>query len=285
MATSEIILKEKASHWYRYDPETGNVLAWYEVPNKSKPGEMRPTTLKDARKMPGSMVSVGSILDVKSKPRLTSWKIKQALMAAMTTPRDQDETDEVYVERVLKAMDEEGATARGIGIQVHDIVESYLKAKKDGVPQEGVPEAAYPLAVPAMEWIDEHVTKIHSVEKIVGNPLLGYGGRMDLDCELGGINRAIVDFKTQRMRKNSKGIYVPTWYWEYGVQLAAYKGAASVPDNTSLVSVAINSEEPSEVHVHVWDDPDKRWRMFRYLLEIWQDDEGFIPGMKIGGEQ
>ena len=58
---------KKSAHWYSAAGQ-----ACHEVPNKSKPGTSRPTTLRDARTMK-LLPSVTTILGLLDKPQLTDW--------------------------------------------------------------------------------------------------------------------------------------------------------------------------------------------------------------------
>ena len=276
-----IILHEKSAHWYRADKETHVISPFHEVPCKSRPGEMRSTTIKDARSTPGAMVSVSTIMKVKAKPALDDWKIKQALMAAMTITRLPGEGDEAYVDRILADMDAESKIAREKGTAVHDVVEMYLLAmKKENYAgwDVGANKEALSLAAPCLDSIDNEVEEIYGVEAVVGNPALGYAGRLDLHGKMRGIGEAVVDFKTQKVKRDKKGVPKPTFYWEWGKQLAAYAHCDhSGYQGKSLVSIIIDTTEPGPVFIHRWPDPGREWKMFCNLLEIWKDENEWSP--------
>jgi hypothetical protein len=63
-------------------------------------GELRPTTLRDARKL-GLVPSVTNILGVIAKPELMAWMQEQAVMAALTLPRIAGETEDSFAKRVV----------------------------------------------------------------------------------------------------------------------------------------------------------------------------------------
>ena len=277
---SLIILHEKSAHWYRVDKETHVISPFHEVPyaDPKKAGQMRSTTIKDARKTPGAMVSVSTIMKVKAKPALDDWKIKQALMAAMTITRLPNEGDEAYVDRILADMDAESKIAREKGTAVHDVVERYLlsKANKVGSNIASSPDIAE-LAAPCLDAIDREVEEIYGVEAVVGNPALGYAGRLDLHGKMRGIGKAVVDFKTQKVKRDKKGVPKPTFYWEWGKQLAAYSACTGNPHDNALVSVIIDTTEPGPVFIHRWPDPVREWKMFCNLLEIWKDENEWSP--------
>jgi hypothetical protein len=118
------LIKPRASHWYKQ--EDGLLLPKYEVPNKSKPGMMRKTTLADAKKG-NYWPSITNVLGVLNKPALTNWLITQGILAALTLPRKPDESEDQFADRVVTDMDTEGATAREFGTRIHDALDARLQ--------------------------------------------------------------------------------------------------------------------------------------------------------------
>ena len=81
---------------------------------------MRKTTLADARKL-GLVPSVTTILKVLAAPALESWKIEQACLALLTSPRQADERDDAFVKRILqtdRVQDQEAAAAAERGTEI-----------------------------------------------------------------------------------------------------------------------------------------------------------------------
>ena len=69
----------------------------------SAKGELRPTTLRDARKL-GLLPSVTNVLGVINKPELVEWKMTQAVLAALTLPRKEGEVLDVFAKRVVEEL-------------------------------------------------------------------------------------------------------------------------------------------------------------------------------------
>ena len=91
--TTIIARSAESVHWYRKDG-----APQYTV--KAKDGSDRPTTLRDARKM--SLVpSVTTILKIAAKPGLEAWKQEQMLLAALTLPRLDGESEKDMVARIV----------------------------------------------------------------------------------------------------------------------------------------------------------------------------------------
>jgi len=97
--TSEAVASE-AGHWY-----AGDGTPCYELP--AKPGHMRPTTLRDARKR-NLGPSVTGIIQCANAPPLNIWKQKQLLMASLTLPRIDGEDTETLAKRITRDAEERG---------------------------------------------------------------------------------------------------------------------------------------------------------------------------------
>lgn len=257
----------KANHWYKAT-ETG-FEPCYEVPKKSSVGFKR-VTITEAREL-HLLPSVTSILGILAKPGLQSWLFKQHILAALTLPRKPDESDEDYCERVMTDADSVSKKARDLGTEIHDQIGKLLHF-------DGCSDELYPYLESVNEWIKQEVTEIYSIEKVVGNKLFGFAGRLDLACETKSYGKAIVDFKTQVIKK-VKGIKTPAIYGEWSLQMIAYKKCCE-DDNLSLINIVIDTESPGPIFCHKWDNHDKLWKLFLNCLELWkwQNDYEHIPG-------
>src|SRR5512138_1856694 len=99
------------AHWYRRDGEPlHSVLA--------ANGELRPTTLRDARKL-GLLPSVTNVLGVINKPELVEWKMTQAVLAALTLPRQENEGEDQFAKRVVEDAQSRVRTAAEFGSAFH----------------------------------------------------------------------------------------------------------------------------------------------------------------------
>src|SRR5690606_19485277 len=89
----------EGGHWYGRD---GSCV--YEI--RGANGKMRAVNLRDARKL-GLVPGVSSISQMEHKPALERWKIEQALMAALTLPRQPNEPDDAFLERAREDSQEQ----------------------------------------------------------------------------------------------------------------------------------------------------------------------------------
>lgn len=265
-------LPPKSNHWYGL--KDGQIVPCYEIPCTTRDG-MRSPTIADARKM-NLLPSVTNVLGVLDKPALNHWKLEQAIMAALTLPEVPGELPDTRCARIIEDMEAQSNTAKEKGKAVHGAIERYLT----GAPVFPDQYEIQPFVGPTLEWIKKYVTKVHAVESVIGNPALGYAGRLDLDCDVNPSDlsnysafeditcRTIVDFKTQNMKKPKP--FIPI---EWGAQLAAYSMCHRNYDSAcawpTMLSVVINTNTPSDPYIHVWDNPDQLWKMFQHAHALW----------------
>ena len=76
-------------------------------------GKIRNTTLRDARKH-DLVPSVTTILNVAAKPGLENWKLQQVLLAALTLPKRDQESESEYIDRIITDSKEQGRAAAAL---------------------------------------------------------------------------------------------------------------------------------------------------------------------------
>lgn len=276
-----ITRKPRSAHWYLPDG-----TAFYEVPNASKPGLMRPTTIRDAFKA-GAYRSVTSVLDIVAKPGLVDWKIEQAILSALTLPRIEGETVETFAMRALEDSEEQSAKAREMGTRLHDLAEQYMT--NGLLPFEGSVEE--PLFRPFITWAEANIKRVIASEKIVVNHWHQYAGRLDLAVELNDGRLAVIDLKSQDVKLDKKGNPKPEFYDEWPLQLAAYaachiydSNGQPVPvDNWSLISLVIDRTRPGVYPKdwkteHLLSSNTDFFEVFMSLCDLWSYYKGGTPG-------
>ena len=88
---------------------------------------MKATTLRDARKL-HLLPSVTGILDVLDKPALKTWLRKQAALATLRVPpRQEAESEEYWLDRVLAEADKQVVSAADLGSEIHDALEKAIE--------------------------------------------------------------------------------------------------------------------------------------------------------------
>ncbi len=257
---------QSSSHWYS---KTG--VPVYQVPMASKKGEMRPTTLADARKM-GLLPSVTTIMKILDRPQLTAWKIDQAILSALTLPAIAGESIDDRARRIARDSETQGEEARKLGQLVHDALERFLL-----LGEITADPTILPLIQPFMQWWKENCIALHYAEKTVVNNIRGYAGRVDAKAQLKDLGFCIIDFKTRTPIKGTDDFRI---YDEDGMQLAAYREADALSGMhaAKCLSIIINSQSP-QMHVHVWDDRvlEKSMNIFSKLTDVWMLLKGYDP--------
>ena len=267
-----IVPRESASHWYFPD---GTPL--HEVPRADGKGS-RPTSLRDARKL-GLFPSVTNVLSILAKPGLDAWKQEQAILAALTLPRTEEETLDDFAKRVLVDMTSEVGRAADLGSAVHAAIEGYAQGR--WLPED---KGVARLFEPARQWFDKEVLAVHSVEIATAHLEWGYAGRVDLVATLRSTGRpTVIDFKTQKTRRDKDGSFKPILHDTWPLQLEAYRMALASRDkglaDAAIASVVIGSTDPVPVVVKVWDDADKDgyFRAFLAARDLWVWQKNYCP--------
>jgi hypothetical protein len=239
-----LIERNQPSHWYT---RTGEPM--HEIAKKDGTGN-RAVTVADARKI-GLLPSVTNVLGVLAKPGLDAWKVEQGIIAALTLPRTENEPLDAFAHRVVADMGDQVEKAADFGTAIHNACEIYAINKE--LPTD--PKLLQHLRS-WCDWFDANVERVASIETVFVHHEYGYSGRVDMVAKLRWIGWAVVDFKTQKIKRSAKGEPKQTFYETWPLQLAAYQQAIlsnSAKDLSALVSVVIDSAQPGPVHVKRWD--------------------------------
>jgi hypothetical protein len=237
----------ESTHWYT---RTGDPM--YTVPSK-KDGSQRPTTLRDARER-NLVPSVTTILNIAAKPGLNVWLQEQAILAALTLPRYENEPESVWLKRVVQDSKSQAREAADLGTEIHTAVQGFYEGRK---------ASAFPIHVQTCtKAIESHYGARNWVAERAFAHEMGFGGKVDLHSE--GI---VIDIKTKDFSDPSK--VVP--YDEHLMQLAAYRVGLGMPE-ARCANVFISRTNPDLAVVTEWAEEDlqRGWKMFTALLSFWQ---------------
>lgn len=266
-----ITLPARSAHWYLADG-----TPFHDVPNASKPGQMRPATIKDAMKA-GAFRSVTSVLDIVNNPGLEIWKREQAVLAALTLPRRAGETEHEFAARAMVDADEQAAQAREMGTRLHLAVSKYLT--KGELPLE---EDVAPLFDPFVTWAKANIAEVIESETVMVNVRNAYAGTRDIRARLVDGRTAHLDVKSQDVKIDAKGKPKPSFYDSWPLQLAAYANKdGNVGD--ALISVVMDRTRPG-IYTKEWlPDSGKDLAQtylwpFVALCEAWTYFKGCTPG-------
>lgn len=262
---ARIIRDEKSSHWYHRDG-----TSCHSVIAKTS-GLPRPTNVGDARKL-GLIPSVTNVIGIKAKPMLDIWKQDNAILAALNTPRYPGEEDGDWHSRIATVSDSIAKEAAEWGTLIHEQIEQF----NTGGAFLGTGEILDYVAGVEV-WHRANVVEVIKAEQsVVGEP--GYAGRLDLHAMIrhdGGIRRAIIDYKSQKL----KGKIAGNFYNEWEIQLAAYGNCLRDEDGKLplLVSVIIPSDAPGPVASKVWGNGDEAFEAFKACHTLWCYEKGYKP--------
>ena len=243
-----------AGHWYTQAGEPA-----YEV--KGKSGQMRPTTLADARKHK-LVPSVTSIISCQHRPGLESWKIDQAIMAALTLPRHPDEAEAAWLLRVKSDARETARKAAERGTQIHAWVQQGLEGRltdKEGVRYYDAARNALEAELGAVAWV---------CEAAFAHPL-GFGGKCDLYALAPD---TLLDIKT-----TEKDLSKVALYREHHQQLAAYRLGLHMPEDTRCGILWVSTNAQAQIDWVQEDELQSGLRQFDALLHYWRESRGYWP--------
>jgi len=262
-ASSRLVTVESSGHWYDAEGRSAHVII-------GKNGKERNTTVADARKM-GLLPSVTSVQGILHKEQLVSWRIEQAIMSALTLPREEGEDLGEYAKRVVKDSKEQTTKAALHGTAMHVELENILLGRP--VSRD---ETLAPYIKTFSEWAEKNVEKTYWCEKgLVG---AGYAGRCDAYVKLRGVGDAIIDLKNRKV--NPK--YDPFYDTDCS-QLWAYRNASENP-KCACVSVVLASNDATKLMTKVWDEDElyQAGIAFCAMQKVWAWVKGYTPpGMKL----
>ena len=227
------------------------------------------STLREARKL-GLLPSITSVIAEQKNFGLENWKAEQLLMAALTLPRNDGESEHDWIKRIIEDSRAQSDTAKEIGIAVHHWIECHLK----GLTIE-IQHPALTAIWPAIEqWLDENVGVVLFCEESGVNLRYGYGGRIDL-CFAGMDDQVyLVDFKTQKTKDGKIAKYF-TWC----SQLAAQHQLTMFDDLhvDKLINVVISTTETGLIKQVEWglEDEIRGYKLFLALLDVFRLSRNF----------
>ena len=212
----------ESTHWYTRDG-----IPRYTIIGAN--GKERNTTLRDARKE-GLIPSVTTILKVASNPVLNQWIQKQVLMAALTLPKVDGESENEYISRIINDSKEQGRKAADLGTDIHNAIQSFYEGKTNDTYVKHTQGCIVALqeVYGSQGWISE---------RAFGHDM-GFGGKCDLHSTEGeGI---VVDIKGDiKLADDSKKVIV----FSHNDQIHIYKCEQDLEEGTA---VSMNGDEEQE---------------------------------------
>lgn len=257
-------LKE-SGHWY---DQNGNQIA--QVPKKTKPDELKATTIREAREM-GLCRGVTSIIGLANRPDLERWKIQQAILACIDTPYvpGRGMTEKDYLDAMELVAREGAAKAADKGSQIHAAIQAHLLGE-DYDPEDHHYVAGTLAALDSACGMLEWKTEVPVVSR------LGYGTKIDLCCP----GSWLLDIKTKD--GDTTALKKMKLFESYPMQLAA--GARALKDTTgddvkSYGIVLVSRDHPRVAVVRrvAAQEMEIGWQKFRCLLDFSFLRDGYRP--------
>lgn len=258
-------------HWYHRDGS-----ACYEVPDSTGKRMITPT-LVHARKL-GLLPGFSAVERIMASPGLERYKIRQAVLAALTLPRIADESDEAFLKRV----DTDGmAHARNRadeGKEIHKAIEQFLRGKTYDVRWHAqVSAVAKYLHTLGNDWVADFKSK------------QTLAGLKDYELFYDNHIMQLVAYKRGLVRKLLEGNQGSPKDWVrcettfghplgYGGRVDAH--SPSVTQGALCVSILISVDEPGEIRTRVWDEKEsiRAEDMFAMCLKLWQAKNRYDSG-------
>ena len=231
----------ESTHWYAADGSPA-----YRI--KGANGKERNTTVRDARSL-GLVPSVTTVLGLVAKPGLSNWLQQQVLLAALTLPRIDGESEENWLQRVMTDSKSTGRDAMDRGTQMHGVLERFYRGEKDEYP-------VYVDQVDASIRIHFGHDQTWEAERSFAHG--GFGGKVDLIAE-----NIVIDFKS----KDTLDKVEP--YHEQIMQLAAYRHGLGKP-TARCANVFFTAAGDVKLIEHSEDDLQQAWDCFQYLLAFYK---------------
>jgi hypothetical protein len=264
------------SHWY---DSQGNPK--YTI--KGANGKIRPTTLRDARKL-NLVPSVTTIMSVEDKPGLLTWKQQQLLKACMLYPYDEEIYDEDFWKRkVITESEMIGKNAAERGTEIHNALEHYYLTGE-------VNEKESKFILPVIEFMNTRFPNVDWIPEASFTSPLGFGGKVDMHSKGKYTTRTevinsyerevktciqrpiVLDYKTKDTDDRKKMIA----YDQHHMQTAAYANGFEIED-AERYNLFISTHIPGMFELTESTDFKREFAMFNNLLQFWQLKNNYVP--------
>jgi hypothetical protein len=279
------ILENKGGHWYDVE---GNPMHLTKYTSGKRKGQLRPTTLRDAKKL-RLFPSITSILGEYPKKSLERWIKEQVMLAMHNNPasgpaaapcesfKEADESQIGYFRYIedLSNLRRDQAAKRGTFI--HDNIEAMLLGKTWDE------QDAHLRAV--KNWVDDNVTSVELTEHNVVDAGLGVAGRLDACVRLkGSPSRVVLDYKGRGFNELKTGSvrYKAKKYKTDTMQLTFY---AKCIGAQRIANLYVSNDRPEPViEFNEWTEEEHAaaYVTLKHFIKVWQYEHGYNPSEGVG---
>lgn len=222
-------------------------------------GKESPTTLREAKKF-DLVPSVTQIIGLYVKPALDIWKQDQTILACLTLPKVNGESEQDYIKRIKEDAKKQAKKAAERGTEIHGYIERGFRQEliKDEIGFDYF-ESVYNTIkneCGEQEW---------STEKSFAS-LYGYGGKVDIHND-----KYLIDFKGTDKEIST----LKTWE-DHAIQLSSYNMGLDLENADRQCGICYIHRETAE-SVLLWVDKkqlDKGWNCFLALLDFYYAKTG-----------
>lgn len=211
---------------------------------------------------------------------LEMWKMDQLVLACVNNPRQPHESPEEYAQRLYELSNSKARVAADFGTLVHKMVDEYPNSSETVVSHN---TELIPYYSEFDSWYKQEILATIASEGTVLDHVIGVAGRFDRLVEYRNLGTAMVDFKTQGVKVDKKGIKKPVFYESWVRQLGFYSYAAQRSDMCQelpmCVSVIIDSTAPSQPYTKIWTREEQLsgYEDFVYAAYGWFKRKKFWP--------
>ncbi len=250
-------------HFYKLDG-----TPCHTQPNKSKPGEFRPSTIADAKRL-GLLPSVSTITKVLHAPGLETYKMKEVAKQCFANPAHPGEEEEQYVRAMVEKSSEDAAGAANTGVVIHSALEAHFRNEPCPVETIEIGHMVYHIDTfiqPAIKLIQEHGWEIVASEKVLVNAKEGYAGTTDLIIKTRDGEVGIADFKSKRSKPGKKIEPSETHPCQIAAYSMAHWGCLGFGAN-----VYISTTEPGRVEIIPYSHKElhESWLAFLAMRDLY----------------
>jgi len=245
-------------HWYTADRQP-----MHEVEGKN--GNMRSTTIRDARKL-NLFPSVTTIIGMLDKPGLNQWIQTQIARATIDNPIQKGEKFDDWVSRIKKLGKEQGDRTAKIGTEIHDAIEQRWNNSVAFNKYFHIAEAVVNKIILYCETDEFEPEQI-----VIGD---GYGGKVDLHNDDFVIDYKTKDIDDTKWAKLQSKSPLKMAYDEECMQLSAYR-AALPPGATRMLNVFVDRTIPGRIYIY--EHTENMYGQFQCLVDYWQRAKKYTP--------
>lgn len=244
METQPTKFLAESGHWY---DRNGTQIA---TVTGSK-GDLVKPDLRHARKH-GFVPGVTTVIKSADREGLTMYRERSVLMAALTLPRNEGESDEAYCNRVMADSKRAAAEAAEQGSAIHARIEHGLNQKDSTDPWVLAVRETLGYAFGIEDGWNTETPCVHGY---------GFGTKSDLNHASG----IVVDIKTKEQSLDRVKLYPEHWQ-----QLAATRAALNMPKAQCAIIFVSRTEPVATAIVASEVDIQHGWDVFCSLLNYWQ---------------